>query len=168
MVPREGNVIADRLSRIVDHDDWQLSHDCFVVLDELLGPHTVDRFASHYNAQLKRFNSRYSCPDTEAVDAFTVVWSGENNWWCPQQVLVPKILRHAMACKCVGTLVIPCWESAPYWPLLCPVGSAFAPFVVDYRALPMEAGIFVPGSSGSVLFKDDIPNTAVFALRIVL
>eukprot|EP00731_Ephydatia_muelleri_P018538 Em0011g578a len=119
-IPREQNEIADYISRIVDYDDWYVNPAVFAWVEELWGPHTVDRFASHYNMQLPRFNSRFASPGAEAVDAFTVNWSGENNWWCPPPVLIPRVLRHAEGCRALGTLVVPCWESAPYWPLLCP------------------------------------------------
>ena len=72
--------MADYISRIVDHDDWSLDPIMFKALDELWGPHTVDRFATHYHSQLERFNSRYACPGSEAVDSFTTDWGGENNW----------------------------------------------------------------------------------------
>ena len=76
----------------------------FKQIDLLRGPHSVDRFASHLNAQLPGFNSRFLCPRAEAVDAFTVNWSGENNWWCPPPMLVPRVVRHAEACGASGTL----------------------------------------------------------------
>ena len=165
-IPREKNEMADYISRIVDYDDWFLNPAVFAWVDELWGPHTVDRFARHYNMQLPRFNSRFMCPGGEAVDAFTVNWSGENNWWCPPPVLIPRVLRHAEWCKASGTLVVPCWESAPYWPLLCPRGEGFATFVVDYLPLPMEVETFCPGRSGVVLFNGRTPNSAAFALRL--
>ena len=37
----------------------------------------VDRFASQHNAQLPQFNSRFAWKDAEAVDTFTIDWSGE-------------------------------------------------------------------------------------------
>lgn len=39
------------------------------------GPYTVDRFASFYNAQVPRFNSRFWNPESEVVGAFTQDWS---------------------------------------------------------------------------------------------
>ena len=62
--------------------------------------------------------------------------------------------------------MVPCWESAPYWPLLCPRGEGFATFVVDYLPLPTEIETFCPGRSGAVLFNGKAPNSAVFALRL--
>ena len=165
-IPREQNEIADYLSRTVDCDDWFINPLVFKQIELLWGPHTVDRFASHLNAQLPRFNSWFLCPRAEAIDAFTVDWSGENNWWCPPPWLVPRVVRHAEACGASGTLVVPCWESAPFWPLLCPSGEGFASFVVGYYPLPMEVGAFCTGSSGAGLFEGGIPNTAVFALRL--
>ena len=61
----------------MDHDDWSLDPTVLKALNELWGLHTVDRFATHYNAQVERFNSSYACPGSEA---FTADWSGENNW----------------------------------------------------------------------------------------
>ena len=57
-----------------------------------------------------------------------VNWSGESNWWCPPPALIPRVLRHAEWCRAYGSLVGPCWESAPYWPLLCPRGEGYATF----------------------------------------
>ena len=71
-IPRDLNEKADYLSRIIDYDDWQLHPSLFSVLDNLWGPHSVDRFASFHNCQLPRFNSRCWNPGSEAVDAFTV------------------------------------------------------------------------------------------------
>ena len=75
-IPRDLNVRADFLSRIVDYDDWFLDPAIFAHIDAMRGPHTVDRFASFHNAQLPRFNSHCWNPGSEAVDAFTVNWEG--------------------------------------------------------------------------------------------
>ena len=91
-VPRRDNEVADYLSHIVDYDDWSLSHNTFRVLDDTWGPHTVDRFTSHYNTQLPRFNSRFWNPGSEAVDAFTSNWCDDNNWLCPPVYLVPRVI----------------------------------------------------------------------------
>ena len=92
-VPREENTIADELSHIIDYDNWQLNPGVSSLIDSHRGPHTAG-----YNSQLDRFNSCYAVPGTEAVDAFTEHWGGENNWWCPPLCLVPRVLRHARAC----------------------------------------------------------------------
>ena len=113
-IPRHLNERADYLSRIVDHDDWQLNPVVFADLDVAWGPHSVDRFVSFHNCQVQRFNSRCWNPGTEAVDAFTVDWSGENNWCCPPIGLIPRVIRHAQACQAMCSIIVPLWPSAPF------------------------------------------------------
>jgi hypothetical protein len=138
----------------------------FEDIDLLWGPHSVDRFADCFNSQTHRFNSRCWSPGSEAVDAFTVNWEGENNWWCPPMFLIPRVLRHAQVCRARGTLVVPVWRSVPFWPLLCQFQKIFfAPFVRDERELPRVANLFLPGRSGACLFNGLVPNTRVLALK---
>ena len=130
------------------------------------GLFTVDRLAETRNAQLPRCNSRHWSPSTEAVDTFTCDWGGENNWWCPQIYLVPQLLKHAKVTKAKGTLVVPEWRSAPFWPLLYPDGCHPARFVKDVCELPKQESLFIAGPSGSVLFKG-VPNTPLLALLLL-
>lgn len=119
------------------------------MVDNEWGPHTVDRFASEHNAKLARCNSRYLAKGTEAVVAFTVDWCMKNNYFCPPIYLVPRVvyharaLYHARACKCKGTLIVPEWPSAVFWPLISPDGQVFADFIVGYRYFPLVTGLFV-------------------------
>ena len=117
-VPREQNKQADFLSRCHDSDDWQIAPLVFLHLDKIWGPHTIDRFASDYNTKCIRFNSRWWCPGTEGVDAFTKSWEGENNWLVPPPRLILRVLAKLKDDKSFGTLVIPKWHVSPYWPLL--------------------------------------------------
>ncbi len=165
-IPRSDNEKADALSRIIDYDDWQLNPAVFWQLDLLWGPHTIDRFADDSNAQIPRFDSRWWCPRTEAVDTFTRNWRGENNWWVPPLYLVGRTVKHAMLCGCVGTLLIPRWESAPFWPLLCPDGVHLAPFVHNWCEIPCYPGLVVPGRSGSTLEDALTSESSFLALRI--
>ena len=101
------------------------------------------------NVQLPRFNSRHWSLGRETIDAFTSHWGGENNWWCPPISLVPRVIRHARACGAKGTLVVPCWFSTTFWPMLCPDSNFF---VVDVWELhvPRIQHLFLPGLSGAV------------------
>ena len=164
-IPREENQIADYISRITDYDDWSLNPMIFKELDRVWGPHTIDRFADWCNNQVPRFNSRYYCPGTEAIDAFTCDWGHDTNWWCPPLFLVPRLLKHAKLTRAKGTLVIPRWVSAPFWPLIFPDGITPAGFVKEIRELPKLEGLFIKGRSGCNLFKG-VPNTPVLALRL--
>ncbi|VDI09184.1 Hypothetical predicted protein [Mytilus galloprovincialis] len=75
-IPREQHTHADRLSRQSDCDDWDVQDDIFTYLDHMWVPHNADRFAHDYNTKCKHFNSKYWCPGTPAIDAFTVDWKG--------------------------------------------------------------------------------------------
>ena len=94
-IPRSDNQKADYLSRLQDTDDWKIQPLVFARLNRLWGPHTIDRFANQLNTQLPRFNSRWSCPNTEAVDIFTCDWGEKVNWVCPPPYLVPRVIQHA-------------------------------------------------------------------------
>ena len=65
-IPRSQNEKADLLSRFVDKDDWRINPSVFRLLDAKWGPHTVDRFATYYNAQLLWFNSKFAPPGAVA------------------------------------------------------------------------------------------------------
>ena len=60
---------ADHLSRLSQQYEWQLHPGIFSQLDDMWGPHTMDRFASLSTAQLQTYNSRYLDPWTSGVDA---------------------------------------------------------------------------------------------------
>ena len=164
-IPRELNEKADLLSRIVDYDDWYINPAMFTGLDSMWGPHSIDRFADHSNCQLPRFNSRCWNPGSEAVDAFTVDWSGENNWWCPPVALIARVIAHARVCGARGTLIVPEWQSSPFWPVIHPKATQFADFVVEIQELPLSEFLILPGHSRCTLFHGKMPNTRVLALR---
>jgi hypothetical protein len=48
------NTWADKLSRHLDNNDWQLDPSVFHEMDTQFGPHTIDRFASALNTLLPR------------------------------------------------------------------------------------------------------------------
>ena len=166
-IPRESNQQADYISRIIDHDDWSVHPSIFHKFDRMWGPHTVDRFASFFNTQLPRFNSRFWNPGSEAVDAFTCAWQGENNWWCLPVYLVPRVLRHAQSTKAKGTLLVPRWSSAVFWPMLFTRNgeSGFATGVKATLAINKSEVIIRPGRAGARLFKG-FPNTDMLAVRL--
>ena len=98
---------ADSLSRVVHFDDWSVSTAFFDYIASLFGSFTVDRFASHYSAKCARFYSKFWCPSSEGVDAFSVDWAGENNWLVPPVYLIGRTIFHLEACGARGVLCCP-------------------------------------------------------------
>ena len=79
-IPREQNYDADYYSKTKDTDSWGIARNCFGYANSRFGPYSVDRFTDNDNRKLSRFNSRYFCPGTNHVNAFTADWSVNNNW----------------------------------------------------------------------------------------
>lgn len=137
-VPREVNDIADFWSKFRDPGDYRLRPDIFAYLDGRWGPHSVDRMASADNSLLPRFFSRFASVGAEGIDCFSVLdWSSENNFINPDFNLLSRVIEHMQRCGASGTLIIPDWPSAPWWPWLFP-GDAPSP-VVDRVSLPRDA-----------------------------
>lgn len=79
--------------------------------------------------------------------------------------LIPRLIQHASRTKAEGTLIIPQWASATFWPLIFPEGDQPAKFIVEGMRLPAVDWILVPGRSGKTLFVGP-PNTPMLALRL--
>ena len=145
----------------MDFDDWRVKRYYFLLAEEKWGPHSVDRFANHKNTQLPRFNSRFWRPGTEAVDAFSVSWVGENNWLVPPIFLIPRVLNHMFALGGHGTLVVPDWPSAPFWPLLF-TDQGVSLIFSDFFEIPMGTDVFVLGNYKKMPFLDHLISVQGF------
>jgi len=166
-IPRSLNVGADLLSKIEDFDGWQLSPALFARLEAQWGPHTVDRFASELNTQLPVFNSAFWCPGTAAVDPLQQDWQGSNSWCFPPVPLVGHVLRLAQEQRVDLTLVVPLWPSQFWWPLLCPSGTEFGPFVTGVVWLPHPRVALRPGPRSGRVFGYSAAHWRLVAVRIV-
>lgn len=82
------------------------------------GPFSIDGFANFENKKLTRFNSRFWNPGSEAVDAFSHNWLGENNWLVPTIGQVSNVICYLLKCSAKGVLIVPKWTSAVFWPLI--------------------------------------------------
>ena len=49
----------------------------------------------------------------------------------------------------MGSLIVPVWKSASFWPLICPDGTHLAPFVHKWVYIPFQPTTFIPGKSGN-------------------
>ncbi|XP_060081899.1 uncharacterized protein LOC132561188 [Ylistrum balloti] len=164
-LPRISNSTADYLSRCKDCDDWSVQSWVFEECQLLWGPHQIDRFATDYNSKCVRFNSKWWCPGTEAVDAFTVRWQGVNNWLVPPPRLVCGVVSKMRDEGAYGTIIVPHWRSAAYWHLLCPKDGAFDSFIVDYRILPSRK-VTLRGRGNNGCFGASILGFDMLALRL--
>ncbi len=153
-IRRNHNKIADKLSRWVDWDDWGINQTLFESIEKHWGPFSVDRFATDKNSKLRRFNSRFCCPGSEAIDAFAQNWAGEENWLVPPPGLVSETVRHLLETKATGVLVAPAWRSAKFWPFLFPQGN-WAWFLKDFYLVHQGGKFLVEGSQPKSIFSPD-------------
>ena len=61
-------------------------------------------------------------PGSSGVNVFSQDWSRHNNWLCPPVYLTCKVIKHMEICSAQGTLIVPLWKSAHFWPILCSDG----------------------------------------------
>ncbi|XP_069102077.1 uncharacterized protein [Argopecten irradians] len=163
-LPRADNQLADRYSKTADSDDWYIRNSVFIELNEKWGEFTVDRFANDNNAKCEVFNSRWWCPGTAGIDGLGQVWAGQNNWLVPPPALIPKVVDKMMDEKAMGTLVVPYWTSAPFWPVIAPRGDKYAFFVKEHKILPSGSVVAGKGKNG-VFGRDGGPEMIALRLR---
>jgi len=135
-IPREENVSADYISKIRDTDSWGIDNKLFLFVQKHFGKFTFDRFADNLNRKTPNFSSRYHCPGTCYVNAFTENWSGHFNWICPPVSLISAALEHAKVCKAISVFLIPEWPSSYFWPIIIERGGKrFKSFVKEVLVL---------------------------------
>eukprot|EP00732_Lithocolla_globosa_P002443 Lithocolla_globosa_v1_NODE_1602_length_2456_cov_9.681383.p1 type:complete len:271 gc:universal NODE_1602_length_2456_cov_9.681383:2168-1356(-) len=98
-ISRVLNKTADGLSKITDKDDYAISPVWFARISQRCGPFKVDRFASDRSAQLPVFNSRWYCPGTSGVNAFSLDWHGVSNWVHAPFSLIHTVLMNMCYCN---------------------------------------------------------------------
>ena len=159
-IPRSLNEAADSASReaeMVDTDDWTISSEFFEFINNRWGPLSVDYFANFYNNKLNRFYSLFNSPGCEGVDAFSYNWHGEACLLVPPVCVTGRVLRHLRMCKAWGVLVVPCWPSAHFWPMLL---GEFNGNILDLMRVKgknvLRHGMNSNSLLGSSWFKGDI------------
>ena len=164
-IPRTENEKADYLSKIVDLDDWGISFDLFNILQSRFGYFDIDWFASEYNAKVQKFYSRYWNPSSSGVDAFTEYWGNQFGLFVPPVPIIHRVLAKMRIDQAFGVIVVPCWKSALFWPVLCPNGH-FIPNVIDWIDLPTSKEYYVPCRSYKGLFGNVDLQFRMLALLI--
>jgi hypothetical protein len=130
-VPRSLNSAADAMAKICtgDHFSYTLRPNFRDYVENSFGIHTIDRFASRNNVQVcsGRYNSKFFEPEALWLNAFTCHWrlapSGlpENNWIHPPYNLIGQVCLYLLRCEAIGTVILPVWPSAPWWPDVAPL-----------------------------------------------
>lgn len=116
-IPRTENHEADLLSKQTDRDDLGIDFSVYDFVCDKYGCHEIDAFATHYDTKCQAFYSKFWCPGTSGIDAFSFKWSNSNMWLVPLPALIPKTIQKCISENVVGTLVITKWVSAPFWPM---------------------------------------------------
>ena len=165
-VPRDSISYTDFLSKQQDYDDWQTTKFFFDLLNHKWGPFTVDRFADNENAKVARFNSKFYCPSSEAVDAFSCSWAGENNYLVPPVHLIPKVLQHMEFYRATGVLVVPYWTSAVFWPLVLEAPSVLRSFIKEALFIANPRGYLQQGKCSECVIGSDSFTSPVLAFLI--
>ena len=80
---------------------------------------------------MSKFNSKFFCPGSDAINAFTQNWADEPlNWLSPPIKFIIPTIRHLQLCKAKGILIIPQWPSSYFWPVIHN-GVSYESFVKD-------------------------------------
>lgn len=119
-VPGSSNVLADKLSRDIDHHlEWSLNSEVYHSIITHTGfiPQ-VDLFASRLNAKTVKFVSWHPEPGAIAFDAFTISWSDLKGYAFPPFSLLPRVLAKIAKDQAVILLIAPVWPTQNWYPRL--------------------------------------------------
>lgn len=84
----------------------------------------------------------------------------------PPVCIVHRVLKYMQQCRAYGTLVVPLWASAIFWPFLCSCGDGFRPEVVGILHLPTNKDSYSLGRGNKSVFgRIDLPLKMI-ALRL--
>ena len=161
-IPRAENTLADYISKFLDYDDWEITLDKFAILEHRFGPHSLDCFANYKNAKIKKFFSRFWNPGATGIDAFYQDWSHENCLVVPPVPIVARVVIFMSHNGFKGTLVVPYWTSASYWPL---IAHRFAPYVNDPIIFPGSV-VLAQGTNKKSLLGSPAWTGEVFACQL--
>ena len=155
-LPGKDNTKADWESRHQkDSSNWKLLPSVFRSLNSLLGPFTIDLFASRTNAQLPQYYSWKPDPAARAVDAFSVPWVQAKPYLFPPFNLIgralTKIQIEAIEFAC---LIASAWPAQVWYPQLL--------------KLLVRAPILLPVRLDLLQSPDQIPHPLLVEERMFL
>ena len=160
-IPRTEIERADYISRIIDVDDWQISADCFMSLEESWGVHSVDCFASYYDKKVNKFFSRFWNPGCSGVDFFVQNLEGENCLVVPPVSLIARVIHYLHVSRAIATVVVPFWPSSFFWPI---ISRKFSRFIIDCKCF--DASALEQGRNTNSLLGSDRFTGFILAVRM--
>ena len=166
-IPREMNEIADTISKFSSTDEWEVTERFFQCINDIWGPHDIDRFATFKNRKTKRYNSLFVDFESEAIDCFTQDWSGCNNWLVPPICMVSRVILHILHCNATASLIVPKWCSSAFWPILFNANYEKREFVHDVLEFDKGQDIFTCKNTSKCVFSGSRFHSKTLAIRFV-
>ena len=99
------------------------------------------------------------------VNAFNFSWEKENNCLVPPLSDIPKVISKVREEVVEGTMIVPYWPSASFWPLL-KKGDIWEPFVQDSMIFENGKWFIQQGSCAFSLLGSMKFTGAIMALKI--
>ena len=106
------------------------------------------------------------------MDALAQDWRHENNWVCPPVGAIVPSVRALSSCSGYGTLIVPQWPSAYFWPFLHDNAFQFKAFVKEVFELPYIEDLLLEGPGQKQIYKtrpsafSGCPKFKMLAFRI--
>ena len=104
-------------------------------------------------------------PGTHGINGFDQQWRNEINWLVPTPRLILKCIKKLESEKANGTLVIPVWISAPYWPELLDKNGSYKTFIKEVIPLPSR-NVIVNGRGNNGIFGREQLSFKMAAFKI--
>ena len=117
-LPGTLNVDADKESRRKRYPEWVLNRDVFCALNKVMGPFSVDLFASRTAHQLDKYVSWKPDPGAWKIDAFSFDWTDEKMYCFPPFCMLSLILARIRMQKATLTIIAPQWPKQVWFPTL--------------------------------------------------
>jgi hypothetical protein len=169
-VPRAQNERSDLLSRrsAFAKAEYHLSDTSFAELDRMWGHHTLDVFSLPTNVRVisRRFMSKFYHPGSIWVDSLSVRWPTDDVIWAhPPPRLVGAAIQQFQSSQARGTLIVPLWRAAAWWPLIYPRGRRWGPasFITDVRRLGYARDVM---SGLNLRSSSNFGSSVILALQI--
>ena len=116
-VNTKDNDVADQESRELDQDDWAISDAVWALVEGAFGPHDWDRFAPMENRRCTLYTAKRYQPECHWPQALSQPWEGRNNYCCPPESQLLKVLQLIRVSKAEATVIAPTYQGR-WWPLL--------------------------------------------------